>query len=59
MYANGVAPGSSWMADYSKYSDVYGDDNEVELWSRNNIDGWGPWCCQFQRPFENFPVWFV
>ena len=30
--------------DYFKYSEVYGEGNEVESWSRNNGDGWSPRC---------------
>ena len=32
------------MDDYFKYSEVYGEGNEVESWSRNNGDGWSPRC---------------
>ena len=42
--SNGVARGDSWMDDYFKYSEVYGEGNEVESWSRNNGDGWSPRC---------------
>ena len=30
--------------DHFKYSEVYGEGNEVESWSRNNGDGWSPRC---------------
>ena len=32
------------MDGYFKYSEVYGEGNEVESWSRNNGDGWSPRC---------------
>ena len=32
------------MDDHFKYSEVYGEGNEVESWSRNNGDGWSPRC---------------
>ncbi len=44
IYPNGVARGGSWMDDHFKYSEVYGEGNEVESWSRNNGDGWSPRC---------------
>ena len=36
------------MDDYFKYSEVYGEGNEVESWSRNNGDGWSPRCFKFK-----------
>ena len=40
------------MDDYFKYSEVYGEGNEVESWSRNNGDGWSPRCFKSLQSLE-------
>ena len=40
------------MDDYFKYSEVYGEGNEVESWSRNNGDGWSPRCFKSLQGLE-------